>query len=154
MVSACTAEIFLASPACMRVTQLRGCVVAVSPRRYIVQSLPLILVGSVAVVLLCIRTVQLVQSRLLHMIPFGALTNWSSVNVGVGVVVSGSFMLYFGASCPACRSPHAREPRVRLFSRPQSSVGHFAVALYHPLTVTRLCAATATLATFSRWHES
>ncbi len=65
--------------------------------RYIVQSLPLILFGSVAVVMAGTRTLQCLQSRVFHVLPFGALGALSLTDVCVGILTSGVFMLYFGA---------------------------------------------------------
>jgi hypothetical protein len=65
--------------------------------RFIVQSLPLILVGGIAVVVAATRVVQLVQTRVLHVIPFGSLGQFSLSDVCVGILVSGLFMMYFGA---------------------------------------------------------
>ncbi len=72
--------------------------------RLIVQSLPLILVGGIVVVMAATRVLQLVQTRVLHVLPFGALGQFSLLDVCVGILVSGLFMMYFGA----CRALHRR----------------------------------------------
>ena len=64
--------------------------------RYIIQSLPLILVGGIGIVMLATRALQLFQSRVLHVLPFGSLGNFSLVDACIGILVSGLFMLYFG----------------------------------------------------------
>ncbi len=66
--------------------------------RYIVQALPLFLIGGILFVMLVTRALQLVQSKVFHVLPFGALSNLSLVDVCMGIFVSGVFMLYFGAS--------------------------------------------------------
>jgi hypothetical protein len=64
--------------------------------RYVIQSLPLMLVGGVAIALVGTRLLQTVQSKVFHTIPFGALSNFNIVDACVGILVSGAFMLYFG----------------------------------------------------------
>jgi hypothetical protein len=70
--------------------------------RFIVQSLPLILVGGIAIVMTATRVVQLVQTHVLHVIPFGSLGQFSLPDVCVGILVSGLFMMYFGGCERAC----------------------------------------------------
>ncbi len=70
--------------------------------RYIVLSLPLLLLGGVATALVGTRALQLVQSRVFHVVPFGLLSKFSILDACVGILVSGSFMLYFGASLTLC----------------------------------------------------
>jgi hypothetical protein len=55
------------------------------------------LLGGVVVALVGTRTLQLLQSKVFHTIPFGALSKFSIVDACVGMLVSGAFMLYFGA---------------------------------------------------------
>jgi hypothetical protein len=69
--------------------------------RLIVQVLPLLLVGGVAVIVAATRVVQLLQTQILRTLPFGSLAQFSLWDVCVGVVVSGLFMMYFGA-LPLC----------------------------------------------------
>ncbi len=64
--------------------------------RLIVQALPLILVGSIVVVVAGTRLVQLVQTHVLHVLPFGALGQLSVVDSCTGILMSGMFMIYFG----------------------------------------------------------
>ncbi len=64
--------------------------------RYVIQSLPLMLLGGVGLALVGTRLLQLVQSRVFHVVPFGLLSKFSIQNASVGILVSGSFMLYFG----------------------------------------------------------
>jgi hypothetical protein len=64
-----------------------------------VQSLPLMLVGGVVLALVGTRTLQLVQSKVFHVIPFGLLTDFNILDACVGILVSGAFMLYFGGCC-------------------------------------------------------
>ena len=76
------------------------------------QSLPLILVGGITVVMTGTRVVQLVQRHVLHVLPFGSLGQFSLPDVCIGILVSGLFMMYFGAwvKCEECAggglSPH------------------------------------------------
>jgi hypothetical protein len=69
------------------------------PHRNIIQSLPLMLLVGIGVVMLGTRAVQLVQSKVFHVIPFGLLTKFSIVDTCVGILVSGLFMLYLGKGC-------------------------------------------------------
>lgn len=64
--------------------------------RYIIQSLPLILVLSIALVMAATRLLQFVQSRVFHVLPVGALSSSNLSDICVGILVSGLFMLYFG----------------------------------------------------------
>jgi hypothetical protein len=43
------------------------------------------------------RLMQLVQSHVFHVLPFGAMSTHSLLDICVGIFVSGVFMLYFGA---------------------------------------------------------
>jgi hypothetical protein len=65
------------------------------------------LMGGIGFVMMATRLVQLVQTHVLRTLPFGSLSNFSLVDVCVGVLVSGLFMLYLGESmvfalCFAC----------------------------------------------------
>ena len=64
--------------------------------RYIVQSLPALLVGIATVVLLATKAVQLFQVHVLHKLPWGSLSRFSVTDTCVGIVVMGLFVLYFG----------------------------------------------------------
>lgn len=46
-------------------------------------------------------SMQLFQEHVLHMLPFGALSKFNVVDTCVGILISGSFMLYFGTSSNA-----------------------------------------------------
>ncbi len=61
------------------------------------QSLPLMLMGGIAIVMTATRVLQLVQTHVLHVLPFGSLGHFSIRDVCAGVFVSGLFMMYFGA---------------------------------------------------------
>ena len=75
-----------------------------------IQALPLMLVGGVGLALVGTRLLQLVQSRVFHVVPFGLLSKFSIQDASVGILVSGSFMLYFGAWVPS------RHPTPSIFS--------------------------------------
>ncbi len=60
------------------------------------QSLPLMLLAGVGLVLAAAKTLQFVQSRLLHRVSSLSLSKFNVVDVCVGILVSGSFMMYFG----------------------------------------------------------
>ena len=80
---------------------VRGVGPATYSDRYIVQSLPALLVGIATVVLFATKTVQLFQVHVLHKLPWGSLARFSVTDTCVGIVVMGLFVLYFGG-CPAC----------------------------------------------------
>jgi hypothetical protein len=63
---------------------------------YIVQAVPLVLLAGIVLVFLTVRLLQLLQSKLLKRLPFGALAAQSLVDVSVGVMISGTFILYLG----------------------------------------------------------
>jgi hypothetical protein len=73
--------------------------------RYIVQALPVMLVGGILVVMTATRCLQLVQSRVLHVLPFGALGSVTLSDICVGILISGLFMLYFGGWRPLSLLP-------------------------------------------------
>jgi hypothetical protein len=73
--------------------------------RMIVQSLPLMLVGGIAIVMTATRVLQLVQTHVLHVLPFGSLGHFSMRDVCAGIFVSGLFMMYFG-ECVAAATVH------------------------------------------------
>ena len=64
--------------------------------RYIIQSLPLLLVCGILAVMTGTRLLQLVQSRVFHVLPFGSLNTLTLTDICVGILVSGLFMMYFG----------------------------------------------------------
>ncbi len=64
---------------------------------YIIQSLPLILLAGIGVVFVGTRTLQWIQQRLFHSLPFGALSTLSLLDVSFGILISGLSVLYFGA---------------------------------------------------------
>jgi hypothetical protein len=66
------------------------------PCRYVIQALPLMLVGGVVLALMGTRLLQTVQSKVFHVIPFGLLSKFNITDACVGILVSGAFMLYFG----------------------------------------------------------
>jgi hypothetical protein len=61
----------------------------------VTQMLPLILVGAVGIVLALTRMLQLVQSRVFRVLPFGATGDINLVDVCIGVLITGSYYLYF-----------------------------------------------------------
>ena len=63
---------------------------------YIVESLPLILLGSIVIVIGFVRGLQRGQQWLLGRLPFGAMSSLNLIDVCVGIFISGSFMMYFG----------------------------------------------------------
>ncbi len=65
----------------------------------VTQMLPLILVGAVGIVLLLTRLLQLVQRRVFKVLPFGSTGDINLVDVCIGVLITGSYYLYF-RTCP------------------------------------------------------
>ena len=63
---------------------------------YTIQALPFLLFLGIIIVIIATRTLQVVQVRLFHTLPFGALSAMSLVDVCIGIFISGIFMLYFG----------------------------------------------------------
>lgn len=70
--------------------------------RYIVQSLPLILLGATFLVWTSTRALQLLQSRVFHVVPFGSMSPTSLSDTCVGIVISGVYMMYFGQYAKLC----------------------------------------------------
>jgi hypothetical protein len=83
------------------------------PCRLLVQALPAILAGGIIVVMTATRAMQLVQTHVLHVLPFGSLGQFSVLDVCTGILVSGLFMMYFGG-CGVKQTPRATCPCVRL----------------------------------------
>ena len=73
-------------------------------RWYATQCLPLLLVACIAVVGGCIRCVQFIQSAVFHRLPWGATGNMNLTDMCVGVLIAGSYAMYFGTCfrCGAC----------------------------------------------------
>ncbi len=67
----------------------------------VTEALPLILLAAVLVVMACTRVLQLMQRTVFHVLPFGALSDTSLVNVCIGVLISGSYYLYFCKRVPS-----------------------------------------------------
>jgi hypothetical protein len=72
------------------------------PLRYIVQALPVLLVSGILVVMSLTRCIQIVQQRVFHVLPFGALGSMTLSDICVGILISGLFMLYFGEHITVC----------------------------------------------------
>ena len=64
----------------------------------VTESLPLILLGAVGVVVLATRLLQFLQRVVFKVLPFGALGNLSLLDVGIGILITGSYYLYFCTS--------------------------------------------------------
>jgi hypothetical protein len=64
--------------------------------RYVIQGLPIVLLLAIMSVMVMTRALQLLQSKVFHVIPFGSMSNMSLLDVCAGIFISGVFMLYFG----------------------------------------------------------
>jgi hypothetical protein len=62
----------------------------------VVQLLPVMFVVVVALVVTATRIVQWVQQHVLHVLPFGAASDVSVLDTGIGVLITGLFHLYLG----------------------------------------------------------
>ena len=62
---------------------------------FVTEALPVILLFAVVVVLIATRVLQFVQRTVFKVLPFGALSELSIVDVCIGVMISGSYYLYF-----------------------------------------------------------
>ena len=65
----------------------------------VTEALPLILVASVLVVLVGTRALQFMQRKVFKVVPFGAAGEMNLVDVCIGILISGSYYLYFRTSC-------------------------------------------------------
>jgi hypothetical protein len=54
------------------------------------------LLGGVTLAFVGTRALQLIQSKVFHVLPFGLLSKFNIVDACVGILVSGAFMLYLG----------------------------------------------------------
>ncbi len=61
-------------------------------------SLPILLLCAVGVVVALTRALQWTQRTVFHVLPFGAASELSMVNVSVGILITGSYYLYFRKS--------------------------------------------------------
>ncbi len=66
----------------------------------VVQLLPVMFLVVVALVVTATRIVQWVQQRVLHVLPFGAASDVSVLDTGIGVLITGLFHLYLGVWAP------------------------------------------------------
>jgi hypothetical protein len=111
--------------------------------RFIVQSLPLILVGGIAIVMTATRGVQLVQRHVLHVLPFGSLGQFSLSDVCIGILVSGLFMMYFGACCGRVADVRVQHPCSPLWRMPcgdTDATKHRIIRFgYHSRQLVRAC---------------
>ncbi len=71
------------------------------------QSLPVLLLAAVCVVLAVIKSLQHLQSRMFHVVPFGTVGRVSVVDVCASMLLGGFFLLYLGKLKP----PLAFNPR-------------------------------------------
>jgi hypothetical protein len=69
----------------------------------VTQALPLILLSAVVVVFILTRVLQFVQRKLFKVVPFGAAGDLNLMDVCIGVLITGSYYLYFCTS--ESRSP-------------------------------------------------
>lgn len=65
---------------------------------YIVEALPIMLAGSIVVVVLGVRLLQWAQRTMLRRLPFGATSDTSLTDVVIGIFITGLFYLYFRTS--------------------------------------------------------
>ena len=61
----------------------------------VTQSLPVLLFASVVIVLFATRALQWIQRKVFHVLPFGATGDINLVDVCIGILISGSYYLYF-----------------------------------------------------------
>ena len=90
----------------------------------VTQGLPVILGVVVAVVLLLTRLVQFLQRVVFKVVPFGAVGDVNLIDVCIGVLITGSYYLYFRTwTVSACVAPAApAAPAVLLWFLPPSLV--------------------------------
>ena len=62
-------------------------------------ALPILLVVAVAMVWLATTVLQLCQQYVFRSIPFGALSEFNVVDICIGVLITGSYYLYFCKCC-------------------------------------------------------
>ena len=58
-------------------------------------SLPFILLASVLVVVAGAKILQCVQSKVFHVLPFGATSDARLTDVCIGILITGNYYLYF-----------------------------------------------------------
>ena len=61
----------------------------------VTQALPLLLVCAVAIVLVLTRLLQWIQRTVFRVLPFGAAGDVNLTDVCIGILISGSYYLYF-----------------------------------------------------------
>jgi hypothetical protein len=83
-------------------------------------------------VLLATRVLQLVQTHILHVLPFGSVGQFSLRDACAGIFVSGLFMMYFGA-CDGLTS------KFRAGSFALANVRHLCFVKNSAPVVNRLC---------------
>ncbi len=70
-------------------------------RWFVTQSLPLVLAASVIIVLLATRLLQWTQRRVFRVMPWGAVSDLDIVDVCIGILITGSYYLYFRKNAQA-----------------------------------------------------
>jgi hypothetical protein len=88
---------------------------------FTIQLLPVILGAAIATVVAATRLLQTFQSRVLHVLPFGALAKLDLTDTCIGIFITGVFHLYLGQS------------RRRLTPRPIPFSQCYTHSLLHPL---------------------
>jgi hypothetical protein len=64
----------------------------------VTEALPLILLSAVVMVFILTRVLQFVQRKVFKVVPFGATGDLNLVDVCIGVLITGSYYLYFCTS--------------------------------------------------------
>ena len=72
--------------------------VTYEPKWMVTQALPLILMSAVVIVFILTRVLQFVQRKVFKVVPFGAAGDLNLVDVCIGVLITGSYYLYFCTS--------------------------------------------------------
>ncbi len=65
---------------------------------FMTQALPLVLAVSIVTIVLATRLLQFLQRFVFHVVPFGATAQLSLVDASIGILITGVYHLYFGAS--------------------------------------------------------
>ena len=69
---------------------------------FVVESIPIMLILTVAVVLISARVFQLLQRLLLGRLPTGATSDVHLIDICLGIILTGLYYVYFGEQTVVC----------------------------------------------------
>lgn len=91
----CSKQHHVPAPLALALCHACSFTVSYESKWLVTQGLPVILVLAVLAVLLITRTLQCLQRTVFRVVPFGATGDFNLLDVCIGVLITGSYYLYF-----------------------------------------------------------